>query len=136
MSWHTNYIALYEIAQQYRPEETVHGVHWGLMAGCLASSNIIAKRLLGAVSGIESRRTLEPQCQNMVEDVLQIQSKEIVMSAELKLALAQQVRIAEATRATSLEWVEESELKDMESGGQIDKWKFVHWCELFGRKTS
>jgi len=97
-----------------------------------------SSRLLGAISGLDQRIELEDQVQDFADQAIRISEREKSKSREVGLGLALKVSVARATKATALEWRETSRrLEDgVERDGMIEKWKFVHWCELFGRRTS
>jgi hypothetical protein len=134
--WETRYEPLYRIGTRSNPDG-VMACHWVTMGVHLLCS-IFGARLLGAISGLDQRIELENQVQDFADQALRISEREKSKSLEVGLGLAQKVSIARATKATALEWREKSRrLEDgVERDGMIEKWKFVHWCELFGRRTS
>jgi hypothetical protein len=138
--WGTRYNSLYCLAQSVRPDEIVMATHWAAM-GIYLTCSLFSARLLGAISGIKQRIALEEQCQHFASQTLMIAERETKESLEVGLGLAQKVRIAEATQMTASEWIDPPQspdtLDDMgDSGDLVEKWKFVHWCELAGRKTT
>jgi hypothetical protein len=135
-SWNMRYNCLFRLAQETSPDDIVNSTYWATM-GIYLACTIISARLLGAVSGSQVRVELEQQCQQMADEIIHIEGRESVVSCELSLSLAQKVRIAQATKTTAMEWTEMTIPEDEEYGSDlIEKWRFVHWCQLFDRKTT
>jgi hypothetical protein len=135
--WRKQYDSVYRLAQTIRPNEIVMATHWAVMGIYLVGS-LFSARLLSAISNFEDRILLEEQCQEFADQTIVIAERERGKSLEVGLGLAQKVRISEATKATASEWIEPPRNLDaLEDGnGFIEKWKFVNWCSLFGRRTS
>jgi hypothetical protein len=137
MTWRVQYEDAFQRAKATSPKDVVMEAHWTTM-GIYYICTIFNIRLLGALSGFEQRIALEVQCQQLTKEILEIAEREQRDNLEVGLGLAQKVRIARATQLTALEWIETPNMVegDKSESELIEKWKFVHWCELFGRRTS
>jgi hypothetical protein len=136
--WGVRYDAVFRRARALNPEEVVMEAHWTTM-GIFLTCTLFGARLLGAISGFQQRIVLEAQCLRFAEEIVEIVERERGDNLEIGLGLAQKVRVAKATQLTALEWSRAPSSLEGDDGFEselIEKWKFVRWCELFGRRTS
>jgi hypothetical protein len=135
--WRKRYKILFSMVTKFNVDELGMQSHW-INMGVFFVCAIFGTRLLGAISGFDQRVALEKQTQEFSDQIFELVEREKKGNHELGLALALKIGIARATRATSSEWKAPVDELECEASREdrIEKWKFVHWCELFGRKTS